>query len=168
LIVPPAAPVTGQTAERIRPYRADDEAAAAAVWHRSGVAAYPFLPTWQSLTLEHARAVFHGDIAARCDVWVAEEQGVVVGFLAMRSSYIDRLYVDPSHQRSGWGTRLLEHARSLSPRGLELHTHVRNHPARAFYEKHGFVAVRFGTSPPPESAPDVEYHWRAPARGGEP
>lgn len=23
-----------------------------------------------------------------------------------------------------------------------------------------FVAVRFGTSPPPESAPDVEYHWR--------
>jgi len=28
------------------------------------------------------------------------------------------------------------------------------------YEKHGFIASRFGTSPPPESAPDVEYHWR--------
>jgi hypothetical protein len=23
-----------------------------------------------------------------------------------------------------------------------------------------YLAVRFGTSPPPESAPDVEYHWR--------
>jgi hypothetical protein len=28
------------------------------------------------------------------------------------------------------------------------------------YEKHGFKAVKFGLSPPPESAPDVEYRWR--------
>jgi hypothetical protein len=28
------------------------------------------------------------------------------------------------------------------------------------YERHGFKAVKFGTSPPPESAPNVEYHWR--------
>jgi ribosomal protein S18 acetylase RimI-like enzyme len=88
----------------------------------------------------------------------------VVAFLAMRGSYIDRLYVDPGWQRSGWGTRLLEHARTLSPRGLELHTHVENRAARALYQKHGFVAVRVGVSPPPESAPDVEYHWR-PTRG---
>ena len=91
---------------------------------------------------------------------MAEEGGQVVAFLALRSSYIDRLYVDPAHQRKGWGTRLVEHARALSPRGLELHTHVENHGARALYEKHGFVAVRFGISPAPESAPDVEYHWR--------
>ena len=31
---------------------------------------------------------------------------------------------------------------------------------RAFYEKHGFVIARLGVSPPPESEPDVEYHWR--------
>ena len=29
----------------------------------------------------------------------------------------------------------------------------------AGFEKHGFVAVKFGISPPPESAPDVEYAW---------
>jgi TDG/mug DNA glycosylase family protein len=144
----------------IRRYRPDDEAAVVGVWHRSGRAAYTYLPTWQAFTLEQARDVFRRTILGRCDLWVTEENGEVVGFLAMSASYIDRLYVDPSSQRRGWGRRLLLHARALSPRGLELHTHVENHPARTLYEQHGFVAVRYGVSPPPESAPDVEYHWR--------
>jgi ribosomal protein S18 acetylase RimI-like enzyme len=48
----------------------------------------------------------------------------------------------------------------LSPNGLELHTHQENESACAFYEKHGFAAVKYGISPAPESVPDVEYHWR--------
>jgi len=55
---------------------------------------------------------------------------------------------------------LIHHAKKLFPYGLELHTHQKNIAACRFYEKHGFVAVRFGISPPPESEPDVEYHWR--------
>jgi ribosomal protein S18 acetylase RimI-like enzyme len=144
----------------IRSYRDEDEAAVVGVWHRAGRAAYTYLPLWQALGLEEARDIFRRAVLGRCRLWVAEEGGAVVGFLAMSASYIDRLYVDPPHQRRGWGTRLLEHARALSPRGLELHTHVENHGARTLYEKHGFVVVRFGTSPPPESAPDIEYHWR--------
>ena len=150
----------GEPGARIRRYRDDDEGAVVGVWHRSGLAAYTYLPTWQAFSLERARVVFRTDILARCELWVAEDRGDVVAYLAMRSSYIDRLYVDPARQRQGWGTRLLEHARTLSPQGLELHTHVENLVARALYEKHGFIAVRFGVSPPPESAPDVEYHWR--------
>jgi ribosomal protein S18 acetylase RimI-like enzyme len=151
----------------IRRYRGEDEAAVVEVWHRSGRAAYTYLPAWQEFGLDRARAVFNSDIVDRCDLWVGEEEGQVVAFLALRSSYINRLYVDPARQRGGWGTRLLEHARTLSPRGLELHTHVENGAARAFYEKHGFVVVRFGVSPPPESAPDVEYHWRPPRAESE-
>ena len=51
-------------------------------------------------------------------------------------------------------------AKTLHPDGLELHTHQENHAARQLYERHGFRAVKFGLSPPPENAPDVEYHWR--------
>jgi ribosomal protein S18 acetylase RimI-like enzyme len=58
------------------------------------------------------------------------------------------------------GLALLETAQTLSPVGLELHTHIENHTARSFYEKHGFRVVRFGMSPPPENEPDVEYAWR--------
>jgi len=78
----------------------------------------------------------------------------------MKGSYIDRMFVDPSQWRKGWGTRLVVFAKSLSPNGLELHTHQENRAARRLYERHDFRAVTFGTSPPPESAPDVEYHWR--------
>jgi ribosomal protein S18 acetylase RimI-like enzyme len=145
---------------QIRPFRAEDESATAEVWHRSGLAAYPYLPTFQALTLEHARRIFRDLIMARCRLWVGTFDGQVVAYLAMNGSYLDRLYVDPPEWRQGWGTRFVDFAKSLSPQGLELHTHQQNTAACALYEKHGFKAVKFGISPPPESAPDVEYHWR--------
>ena len=46
-----------------------------------------------------------------------------------------------------------------SPEGLTLSTYQRNERARAFYERRGFRAVRYGVSPPPECEPDVEYAW---------
>ena len=144
----------------IRPFEDGDEAAVIAVWHRSGRAAYQFLPTWQALTLERAGEVFRKVICPRCNIWVGTRHEHVVAFLAMAGSYIDRMYVDPAKWRKGWGTRLVLLAKTLHPDGLELHTHQENHAARALYEKHGFKAVKFGVSPPPESAPDVEYHWR--------
>jgi len=144
----------------IRPFQDADEMDTAAVWHRSGLAAYPYLPTWQALTLEKARWIFHHVIRAECDIWVGTLAGQVVAYLAMKGSQLNRLYVDPAEWRKGWGTRLVVLAKQLSPTGLELRTHQENHAARALYEKHGFTAVQFGLSPPHEKAPDVEYHWR--------
>lgn len=144
----------------VRRFRAADEAAVVSVWLRSGQATYTFLPSWQAFTLESAAKVFREVILAKCNIWVGTINERVVGFLAMNGSYIDRMYVDPIEWRKGCGTRFVALAKDLSPDGLELHTHQANHAARAFYEKHGFTAVKFGVSPPPECAPDVEYHWR--------
>lgn len=132
----------------------------AALWHRAGVAAYPYLPGWQSLSLATAGEVFRNHIAAHCDIFVVEIGGQIAGFMALEGSYIDRLYIDPAHQGRGLGTALTRYAQRLSPSGLELRTHVQNDPARAFYEKLGFHVAGFGTSAAPESAPDVEYRWR--------
>jgi GNAT superfamily N-acetyltransferase len=144
----------------IRPYRDADEEEVVGVWHRSGLAAYTYLPTWQALTLETARMVFRNVIRPDCTIWVGTLDERIMAYLAMNGSYIDRLYVDPSEWRKGWGTRFIALAKQISPHGLELHTHQENHAARRLYEHPGFVAVKFGVSPPPESAPDVEYHWR--------
>src|SRR5919201_3854342 len=144
----------------IRPFRDADESAIVGVWHRSAKAAYTFLPLWQTLTLDCARTIFREVILGQCNLWVGTLEQQVVAYLAMKGSYIDRMFVDPSQWRKGWGTRLVAFAKNLSPHGLELHTHQQNHAARRLYERHGFKAVKFGTSPPPESAPDVEYHWR--------
>lgn len=149
-----------ETALRIR-LMVDDEAdSVAEVWHRTGLATYQFIESWKTYTLEQAREGFRKWIAAQCSVWVAEGDGLIVGYLALNGSYLDRLYVSPSHQRQGVGTHLLRKAIELSPEGLELHTHQRNTGACAFYEKNGFLAVKYGVSPPPESEPDVEFHWR--------
>ena len=144
----------------IRQFQEGDESAVVGVWHRSGQAVYTFLPTWQALTLEIAHKVFQEVVRPKCDIWVGTLDHQVVAYLAMNASYLDKMYVDPIEWRKGWGTRFVELAKKLSPGGLELHTHQENHAARALYEKHGFTAVRFGVSPPPECAPDVEYHWR--------
>jgi ribosomal protein S18 acetylase RimI-like enzyme len=144
----------------IREFAADDLAAVVGVWHRAGLDAYAFLPSWQRFSLHEAQKVFLDVIHPACDVWVGVDGGLVVAYLAMRGSYIDRLYVDPPHQRKGWGRRFIAFAKELQPRGLELHTHQQNQGARKFYERLGFVPVRFGISPAPENSPDVEYHWR--------
>jgi GNAT superfamily N-acetyltransferase len=144
----------------IRPYRATDKVDVVGVWHRSGLAAYTYLPTWQALTLETAYWVFENIILPKDELWVGTENERIVAYLAINGSYIDRLYVDPPEWHKGWGTHFIIFAKKLSPTGLECHTHQENTAARALYEQHGFFPVKFGISPAPESAPDVEYHWR--------
>ena len=130
------------------------------LWHATSVDTYGFIAAESARTLEDRRGYFTANIAAGCALWVADIDGAIEGFMALRESYIDRLYVHPQSQRAGIGTALLARARELHPAGLELHTHQENTKACAFYEKHGFKPIRFGMSPPPENEPDVEYHWR--------
>jgi ribosomal protein S18 acetylase RimI-like enzyme len=83
-----------------------------------------------------------------------------VAFMAMNQEFVDQLYIHPDFWRQGIGNALLKVAREQSPEHVWLYTLQVNVNARAFYEKNGFVAEKFGVSPPPESEPDVEYHWR--------
>jgi ribosomal protein S18 acetylase RimI-like enzyme len=86
--------------------------------------------------------------------------GRPVAFMAMHADFIDHLYIHPEFQRRGIGQALLNFAREKSPDHVWLYTLQINVHARAFYEKNGFVAEKFGVSPSPENEPDVEYHWR--------
>ena len=152
---------SGEAAEpRVRPLCESDFEAVVALWHETKQDAYPYLPLEQGRTLEEEADFFRVRILSRCAVFVVEIRGGLAAFLAVDGSYVDRLYVHPRCQRHGIGSLLLRKAFELSPEGVELHTHQKNETACAFYEKHGFRAVRYGTSPPPESEPDVEYHWR--------
>ena len=110
-------------------------------------------------TLENAREFFRNVVLSENAVFVYESDAIPIGYLAIKSDFIDRLYVDPRHHRRGVGQALLSQAQGLSPEHLWLFTHVANKMARGFYEKNGFMATRFGMSPAPESEPDVEYHW---------
>src|SRR5262245_47969460 len=95
---------------RIRLMTDEDVEAVVRLWHAAGRRAYPFIESWQHFTLAHARHVFRKQIAPGCAVWVAEAEAGIVGYLALKGSYVDRLYVSPEHQRQGVGTALLKHA----------------------------------------------------------
>ncbi len=144
----------------IRAFESPQLDAVVRLWNATKRDTYDFIPQEQGRTFDEDRAFFREAIEPRCALWVATDGAQILGFLALCGSYLDRLYVHPEFQRAGVGEVLLRHAIALSPAGIELHTHVKNTKARAFYEKLGLVAVKFGVSPPPESEPDVEYHWR--------
>jgi GNAT superfamily N-acetyltransferase len=147
----------------VRLQREEDTEEVIAIWHDSRKETHTRIgiEMERGVTLEDSRRIFREQIASQCEIWVAQRGQRLLGFLAIRGSYIDRMYVRPDAQRSGVGAALLKKARELSPVALELHTHQANRRARDFYERHGFRAVRFGVSPPPESEPDVEYWWRS-------
>ncbi|WP_062131026.1 GNAT family N-acetyltransferase [Demequina aestuarii] len=71
-------------------------------------------------------------------VYVAVNDGAVVGFIAASSHEITWLYVDPALQRSGIGSALVAHVLALGGDRIELEV-LDGNVARDFYERMGFV-----------------------------
>lgn len=111
------------------------------------------------ISAEH-RPLLGGWFIDRGPIYVAEEDGRIVGFSGVKDGEITHLYVHPAAQSAGVGTRLLEHAKTLSPDGLELWVFQRNEGARRFYERHGFRLVRLTDGAENmEKEPDARYAW---------
>lgn len=129
------------------------------LWRRAREVSLPDFQRLKGHPFDEDQVYFKDHILVQDSVWVAGENSRLAGFIAIRNDLIDLLYVDPEYWRKGVGQSLLGHARRLSQNHLWLFTLQINHNARVFYQKNGFTAQRFGVSPPPESEPDVEYHW---------
>ncbi|SCL18741.1 Ribosomal protein S18 acetylase RimI [Micromonospora inyonensis] len=125
------------TARVIRPYRPDDWTAIARIHDAArldelrptvGVAAFLSLAD----TAE-GEGLFDGD------VWVAEQSGEVVGFVAFADDEVTWLYVDPARYRQGHGRALLRHALAAAgERPVETTVLVGNDGALALYLAEGF------------------------------
>jgi GNAT superfamily N-acetyltransferase len=116
-------------------------------------------------TPDEDRAFYRERVFPRCEVWGAAAAGDVVGIIAFRDGWIDQFYVLPEHQGHGAGGALLAVAQAAWP-VLHLYTFQRNAPARRFYERRGFVAVRESDgSTNEEREPDVLYRWERPESG---
>jgi GNAT superfamily N-acetyltransferase len=144
----------------IREYHQDDFDAVTIIWRISREKSLPDFQREKGHFFYEDRDYFRDHIVKNNQVWVVEAAQQPVAFMAMNKNFIDQLYIDPVHQRRGVGQALLNFARERSPDHIWLYTLQINVGARAFYEKNGFVAEKFGISPPPDNEPDVEYHWR--------
>ncbi|MBC7804608.1 MAG: GNAT family N-acetyltransferase [Akkermansiaceae bacterium] len=146
-----------------RPATATDAAAVADVYLASRRAYLPFAP------LAHEDADVRGwirDILIPAgQVAVAEDADRTVGMMALcrddESGWIDHLYLLPGTTRHGIGSLFVARAKAELGPPIRLHTFQDNHPARRFYERHGFIAIAFSDgSGNEEKCPDILYEWR--------
>ncbi|MHB1101939.1 MAG: GNAT family N-acetyltransferase [Devosia sp.] len=116
-----------------------------------------FLPDLHSVEEDQAHIRDHVLVDYR--VTVAERDGTIVGFMAELEGWIEHFYMDPAQLRTGIGSALIADAKARNE-GLELWCFADNIRGRAFYEKHGFVAVKFTDGAANEAkAPDILYRW---------
>jgi ribosomal protein S18 acetylase RimI-like enzyme len=108
--------------------------------------------------LSEQRRYFLTEVLPRNRVCLAVQANALVGFVAASAESVAQLYVHVGHQRRGVGTQLLTWAKERSNATLWLYTYARNLGARAFYERHGFVAVAHGFEPILQLE-DVKYQW---------
>jgi GNAT superfamily N-acetyltransferase len=139
----------------IRRATADDAAAVSRVY----VAARDEMTYLPRIEEEH-RPVLGAWFIARGPIWLAEEEGRVAGFSGVSDGELTHLYVDPAEQNRGVGSGLLDHAKGLSPKRLELWVFQKNEGARRFYERRGFRLVRLTDGAGNmEKEPDALYEW---------
>ena len=144
----------------IRNYRPEDFDALTILWRISREKSLPEFQNKKGHFFYEDQNYFRDHILKENNVFVVESGQRPVAFMAIKDEFVDQLYVHPDYQNQGIGKALLDYARKLSPEHVWLYTLQINLNARAFYEKNGFIAEKYGMSPPPESEPDVEYHWR--------
>lgn len=142
----------------LRPATAADYDAIAAIWHAS--AGLPGVGPAKLPSLERLRARVDVEIAAGWQVTVAEIEGEIIGFLAIKpaAAILDQLFMHPDARGMGLGLVLLEAAKAQLPDGFTLFTRPGNMPARRFYEKHGLTHLRDELHPV-FGDPIVWYGW---------
>jgi GNAT superfamily N-acetyltransferase len=109
-------------------------------------------------TDEEVRVWVRDLLLPSCDVWVATEGGQLAGMMALQGEWIEQLYISPTHQRRGHGSRLLELAQATRAT-LALWTFETNVAARCFYETQGFTQAGAPSSDNEEGAPAICYRW---------
>lgn len=72
------------------------------------------------------------------NLFVAEDNGIIKGFMEIRKNEIGKLYVDPCFQSRGIGDQLIEYAKDYLHADF-LWALEKNIKARKFYNRHGFI-----------------------------
>lgn len=121
----------------IREYRVRDLERVMTVWRQANALAHPFLSKdYVDQVEREVRDVY----LPQSEVYVLEERGAVVGFIALAGNKIGGLFLEPSRHGKGYGRALVDHAFAI--RGpLIVEVFRDNQTGRLFYERYGFDFV---------------------------
>jgi len=128
-----ATPVT------LRPYTAADEDAAIELWRRTWAQHYPYIDF--NKRVDWWRERWRKELAPVARIVIADVNGTMAGFVTIdpKTMYLDQIVVAPEHWGGPVALALLDEAKRLSPKGIDLLVNKDNARAIRFYEKHGFA-----------------------------
>jgi putative acetyltransferase len=128
------------------------------LWYESWHKTFPFLQHPHKYSVWKSR--FSNEIAIDCEVWIAEIENRIVGFVAVNLvvTEINQIFTDFSYQNQGIGSLLIQKAKELCPQGLRLNVLQINKRACYFYEKHGFIPDKISINKI-NGQSNIEYFW---------
>lgn len=121
----------------IRLARSTETEALVTLWRRSVVATHTFLAMSD---VEALLPIVRDKVLGELEVWVLENGGTPMGFMALYHASLEALFIDPEQRRRGGGRLLLNHARSLKG-PLTVDVNEQNPHALQFYLAEGFEVV---------------------------
>lgn len=146
---------SGET--KIRRASTSDAAAIADVMSKARDSALRYLP--KLYTQDQIQCWIEKSVLANSEVWVAEADGGIVGFMSIAGEELDHLYVHPRYWSRGIGSCLLNIAKKQASK-LRLYTFQKNERSRRFYEQHGFKLINLSDGANNEERePDALYEW---------
>ena len=130
----------------LRPYRAEDEDAAIALWQETWQQAYPEIDFAARVSWWRER--WRGELVPNAAIVVAEQADALIGFVTIDAKgYLDQLVVSPKHWGSSLATALVDEAKRRSPDGITLLVNKDNARAIRFYERNGFARAGEDVNP---------------------
>ncbi|NQT72748.1 MAG: GNAT family N-acetyltransferase [Chloroflexi bacterium] len=121
----------------IREYKKTDLEAVLSAWKNTQKIAHPFLPEdFQAQEEINIQELY----LPNAETWVAEEDNVVVGFIALIGSEIGGLFLQPTHHGKKLGKMMVDKAQDLHG-NLVVDVFEKNLIGYNFYSKYGFKLV---------------------------
>jgi len=118
----------------IRAFTATDTDAVMQAWHKASALAHPFL---SNDLIAKADALIRNTFLPMAETAVLEQDGQVMGFIALLGHQVGGLFLDPAYHGRGLGKALMDHAAQSHP-VLELEVFRDNTIGRRFYATYGF------------------------------
>ena len=109
----------------------------AEIWLDTNIRTHPFIAA--SYWRDHFEAV--KGLLLQTDVYVYEEQNEIQGFVGVRETYIEGLFVWHEAQSRGIGKELLDFVKRIH-KPLHLRVYQKNIRAAAFYQRENFAVQR--------------------------
>ena len=123
---------------QLRPYETADADAAIALWQRAWQVAYPQIAF--AKRLDWWRTRWLNDLVPVATIVVMEHAGAMIGFVTVdpKEGYLDQIVIAPEHWGHGLAHALIDEAKRLSPKGIDLQVNKDNARALRLYDRCGF------------------------------